>query len=291
MEEAVVSERFTDVADEPEQILIPLQGYEEYDIVSIEKALEPLKNILYNLGAMIRTARKNCREPGDNLTEDESAAIHLYTMQWPKHHPSLYKLLNERLRSIDREGLKPWFLYLRLFLNALYKIPSQKKTVWRGVRGNLYDQYKKDQIWWGVSSCTETMQVMEKFIGIEGIRTIFQIECFNGKMIRGHSYYRTENEIILPPGCFFRVIERWKAGKDLYMIRLREEEPPYETVPPPDLFKTTNEDSTVRVPSIFADPHKISWSIFPSVCFRVVVVVVAVLFSSSQYLYVYLDPT
>ena len=290
MEEAVVSERFTDVADEPEQILIPLQGYEEYDIVSIEKALEPLKNILYNLGAMIRTARKNCREPGDNLTEDESAAIHLYTMQWPKHHPSLYKLLNERLRSIDREGLKPWFLYLRLFLNALYKIPSQKKTVWRGVRGNLYDQYKKDQIWWGVSSCTETMQVMEKFIGIEGIRTIFQIECFNGKMIRGHSYYRTENEIILPPGCFFRVIERWKAGKDLYMIRLREEEPPYETVPPPDLFKTTNEDSTVRVPSIFADPHKISWSIFPSVCFRVVVVV-AVLFSSSQYLYVYLDPT
>ncbi|CAF1484696.1 unnamed protein product [Adineta ricciae] len=266
MEEAVVPGRFTDVADEPEQTLVPLKGYEECDIVSIEEALEPVRDLLYNLDAMIYTARRNSRKPRDNLTEDESAAIHLYTMQWPKQHSSLYKLLNERLRSVDREGLKPWFLYLRLPLNALYKLPSQKKIVWRGVRGNLYDQYKEDQIWWGVSSCIETMQVMVKFIGIEGIRTIFQIECFSGKMIRDHSYYKTENEIILSPGCFFRVVERCKIGKDLYMIQLREEESPYETVPPlPDLFKKVNESTTVSAPYILDGPGMVPWSNLKSI--------------------------
>ncbi|CAF1524778.1 unnamed protein product, partial [Adineta steineri] len=32
---------------------------------------------------MILTALENSSEPPDGLSVDESAAIHLYTMQWP----------------------------------------------------------------------------------------------------------------------------------------------------------------------------------------------------------------
>ncbi|CAF3414477.1 unnamed protein product, partial [Rotaria sp. Silwood2] len=39
--------------------------------------------------------------------------------------PSLYLLLNRSLRAAIRDDLKPWFLYLKLFLTALHKLPSQ----------------------------------------------------------------------------------------------------------------------------------------------------------------------
>ena len=63
--------------------------------------------------------------------------------------------------------------------------------------------YLDDFIWWGASSCTETMKVMEKFVGRSGVRTLFMIECINGKSIKSHSFYKDENEIILMPGNLF----------------------------------------------------------------------------------------
>jgi hypothetical protein len=75
----------------------------------------------------------NCQHPTDDLTQQESAAIHLYTMQFDGG-PSLYEILNQSLRAENRQELKPWFLFLKLFLTALYKLPSQNKTIWRGVR-------------------------------------------------------------------------------------------------------------------------------------------------------------
>ncbi len=75
----------------------------------------------------------NSQNPSDGLTQDESGAIYLYTMQF-HDEPSLYILLNKSLRAENREQLKPWFPFLKLFVTALHKLPSQNKTVWRGVR-------------------------------------------------------------------------------------------------------------------------------------------------------------
>jgi hypothetical protein len=115
----------------------------------------------------------------------------------------------------------------------LYKLPSLKKTNWRGIRGNVSDLYQDDFIWWGVSSCTETMPVMERFIGRSGVRTIFMIDCIHGKAIKSHSFYKDENEIILIPGTYLRVIDKWSPNDDLYMIRLQEATPPYQLVASP----------------------------------------------------------
>ena len=116
------------------------------------------------------------------------------------------------------------------------------------MRGNVNDQYEDDHIWWGVSSCTETMKTMETFAGSNGDRTIFTIECINGKVIQKHSYFKEENEILLMPGSYFQIVDKWKPAKDFYMIHLREKIPPYETIAPP--FGQSS--SSIETPSVEA---------------------------------------
>ncbi|CAF1228265.1 unnamed protein product [Rotaria sordida] len=230
MARRIVPDRFLDAGEEPDQALTPIEGYEKLPLVSLIDAIQPIKSLLHNADSMTETARRNSRKPADNLTPDESAAIHLYTMQWPEPYPSLYSILNQKLRSKHRETLIPWFLFLKLFFTGLYKLPSFNGTIWRGVLGNLTGQYDEDHIWWGASSCTETMPIMETFIGSNGVRTLFTIECTNGKVIKAHSYFKEENEILLMPGSYFQVVGKWKPATDLYMIHLREKTPPYQTI-------------------------------------------------------------
>ncbi|CAM4765092.1 unnamed protein product [Rotaria magnacalcarata] len=230
--------RFLDVGEEPNQVLLPIRGYENQPLLSLRQSVEKVQELLLELDLMVDTALQNSEKPADNFTVEESAAIHLYTMQWEEPNVSLYEKLNSTLRSERREPLRPWFPYLKLLLTALFKLSSQKTTVWRGVRGNLSDQYDEDHVWWGFSSCTEHMEVMERFIGQSGVRTLFNIECINGKAIRPHSFFKKESEILLLPGSYFRVVGKWSPAKDLYMIHLRETAPPRTYLEPP--FKSSS---------------------------------------------------
>ncbi|CAF0775594.1 unnamed protein product [Adineta ricciae] len=225
--------RFLDVGEEPNQVLLPIRGYAKEPLLPLEEAVQPISELLDDLEIMVHTAKSNSKKPADGLTVDESAAIHLYTMQWEEPNVSLFTKLNTTLRSKRREPLKPWFRYLKLALTALFKLPSVKATVWRGVRGNLSDQYDEEHIWWGFSSCTESMKVMEQFVGTTGVRTLFNIECINGKAIQKHSFYKDESEVLLLPGTYFRVVGKWSPAKDLYMIQLRETPAPHVYLEPP----------------------------------------------------------
>ncbi|CAF1336613.1 unnamed protein product [Adineta steineri] len=230
--------RFLDVGDEPNQALLPIRGYAKEPLLPLEEAVQPINELLEDLDMMVDTAKWNSKKPANGLTTNESAAIHLYTMQWEEPNVSLYTKLNSVLRSERREPLKPWFRYLKLILTALYKLPPVKGVVWRGVRGNLSDQYDDDHIWWGFSSCTESMAVMEQIIGSSGVRTLFNIECINGKAIQAHSFYKKESEILLLPGTYMRVVSKWSPAKDLYMIHLRETPAPRPYLEPP--FSSTS---------------------------------------------------
>ncbi len=75
--------------------------------------------------------------PPDGLTVNESASITLYSMGWKPLEKCLYVALNATLRSADRHQLTPWFLYLKLFLTALSRLPSIQRTVYRGVKLDL----------------------------------------------------------------------------------------------------------------------------------------------------------
>jgi hypothetical protein len=226
-------DRFIDAGKEPTRILLPIEGYEKKPLVSLKDAVSTIDIPIHNLDSMVWTSERNCEDPPDGLTPDESAAIHLYTMENSEGHDSFYALLNRKLRAEKRNELKSWYSYLKLFFTALYKIPSSKKIIWRGIRGNVSHLYQKDFIWWGVSSCTETMEVMEGFIDRSKARTFFMIESINGKKIISHSFFKTENEIILMPGTYFRVMGKWSPAENVYMIHLQEETPPYQLVAPP----------------------------------------------------------
>jgi hypothetical protein len=62
---------------------------------------------------------------------------------------------------------------------------------------------------------------------------MFLIETNSGKSIRDYSHFEQEDEILLPPGRYLKVIDQSSPAKDLYIIHLREIQPPYPMLPNP----------------------------------------------------------
>ncbi|CAF1671904.1 unnamed protein product, partial [Adineta ricciae] len=232
-----VNPRLTEnTCDEPEASLMPLEDYQLVDLVSLEKASEPINSHFRNVPRDVWIAKNASKKPADGLTVDESAAIHLYTMEI-KDQP-LYSLLNKLLRDRDRRKLKEWFSYLKLFLTALYKLPPcSAKVIWRGVKADVQAKYHTGEhyTWWAFSSCTLSLQALEQpmYLGTTGPRTLFSIECFNGKDIKSHSYYKEEDEVLLLPGFYFKVVGKVQVGNGLHIIQLREVTPPFALLEPP----------------------------------------------------------
>ncbi|CAF4791570.1 unnamed protein product, partial [Rotaria socialis] len=231
-------------------------------------AVEPLVPILPDVQAHAYTAILKCKKPADKLTQDESASIMLYTMGWDPPEECLYVALNNTLRAIDRQNaLRPWYLYLRLFLNALFRLPLLSVTAYRGVKLDLSRRYIEGEtiVWWGFSSCTTSVGVLksEMFLGKTGNRTMFTLHCKSARDIRKHSFYPVEDEVLLMAATQFKVVSSLDQG-NLHIIQLEETEPPFpllQPVPivgslpihsnPPDDSTTTssctNKDKTEKI--------------------------------------------
>ncbi|CAF4478613.1 unnamed protein product [Rotaria sp. Silwood2] len=226
--------RFSDIAGEPRRMLLPIQGFEKMPLVSLEHAINPIVSLIPDVEQMTWIAKQNCSSPKDGLTMDESASIMLYTMEWEPYEKSFYVTLNNTLRATVREQLKPWFLYLRLVINALQKLPPTHHVVYRGVKSDLAAEYSRGStiVWWGFSSCTVSIEALknERFLGKEGIRTLFSIECDSGKNIRSHSFYAEEDEVLLLPARQFEVIGCLDQGNGLQIIQLREIQPKFPLI-------------------------------------------------------------
>jgi hypothetical protein len=111
------------------------------------------------------------------------------------------------------------------------------QTVWRGVPEDLSVLYPKGRefVWWAVSSCTSSISVLESpsYVGTSGPRTMFSIETSSGKVVGSHSYFQQEDEVILPPGRYLKVIDKSSPTRDLHIIHLREIAPPYPMLTDP----------------------------------------------------------
>jgi hypothetical protein len=248
--------RFTDLIDEPvDRLLSPIRGYEEKSLLPLTEAVKPISGFFDEIQDYVYVALHNCQNPPDELDQQESASIHLYTMQF-HGGPSLYHSLNQSLRAENRDELIPWFSFLKLFLTALHKLPSHSKIVWRGVRDvDLSLKYKTGTkfAWWGVSSCTIDIEVLKsnQFLGKIGQRTLFSIECINGKSVASHSYFKnTEKEIILMPGSYFEVVGHLDSGNQLHIIQLQEIPPPITLLRLP-----FTKPSSVNPPSVINKPY------------------------------------
>lgn len=118
-EKLKLNHRFLDVAEEPQRMLLPIEGYEKMPLVSLQEAVDPLVGLLPDSERKAWIAKSNCEMPAD-----ESASICLDSMEWEPRDECLYLALNATLRDRSREKLKPWFLYLKLLLTALARLPS-----------------------------------------------------------------------------------------------------------------------------------------------------------------------
>jgi hypothetical protein len=232
--------RINNVLHEHNRMLLPIEGYENARLMPLEEAVKPLIPLFVgdSLLSKVWVVKERCRNPADGLSQDESASIMLYTLEWPSPDQSLYFILNNTLRMEDRNILKPWFPYLRLFLGALSQLSPINDTVYRGIKIDMSGKYSSDNesIWWGFSSCTDDIQVLEseEFCGRTGVRTMFHIKCFDGRNIRNHSYCYSENETLLMPGRYLRLRGHYGAADGLHIIRLEEIKPPYELLKLPD---------------------------------------------------------
>jgi hypothetical protein len=176
--------------------------------------------------------------PPDGLTIDESAAIRLYTIEWDGSHRSLYSMLNRTLKKDDREHLRPYFKYLKLLLTALVKLPCVPPlTIWRGVTKNMSAEFLPGApvTWWAFSSCTTELTVLQSnmYLGSIGDRTLFSVEAINGRTIRDHSHFVTEDEILLLPGTHMIVQSQFSPAPDLHIIHLKQVKPEEVLLEPP----------------------------------------------------------
>lgn len=207
------------------------ESLENVPIVSIEEAVKPLVSLVPDINEMVVQVKEKCTRPKDGLKPDESAAIMLYTLEWTSREKSFYRILNKQLHSEDHDKLKPWYLYLKLFITSLEKLPTQSQTIYRGTKRNMIDQYPqgKEFVWWAFSSCTTSIHVLqcETFLGKTGDRTLFTINSESGKDIRNHSFFSTEDEMLLVAARKFRVVSSLDSGNGLFIIQLKEIESDY----------------------------------------------------------------
>jgi hypothetical protein len=204
----------------------PIASLEELPIVSLEESVNALVSLVPDVNKMVTKVKQKCDRPKDGLTINESASIMLYSLEWSPRETSFYVILNNVLRSENEEKLKPWKLYLKLFLTALDKLPPLSQTIYRGVKMDLSAQYPQGKtfVWWGFSSCTTSIQVLqsEQFLGKTGTRTLFTIDCGSGKDIREHSLFPTEDEVLLIAATKFQVVSCLDSGNNLFIIQLKE---------------------------------------------------------------------
>jgi len=223
--------RLTDLTFEPKQILLPIKEYQKQPIVSLDKAIEPLISIVVDIKQMVSMAKKHRQKLKDKLTLDESASITLYTLEWQPQESSFSCILNQNLRDENRDKLKPWFLYLRLFLSALSKLPkSSHQIIYRGVQMDLHDNFAKGKkiIWWGFASCTSSISTLHDYLGEIGPRTIFNIESSSAKDISAYTLNSSGGkEVLIYPARQFQVLSSLDTGNQLRIIHIKEIPSPY----------------------------------------------------------------
>ena len=229
----------TNVIKEVEVGFSPIIGYAQEPLLPLSEACFPLTDFFHDLQFYVKMALDETpHEPSDGLTIDESAAIRLYTIEWPQPHPSLYSMLNRALRNTNREELWPYSKYMKLFLTALAKLPCvSSSVVWRGITRNMSVDFPRGTpvTWWAFSSCTTELAVLEKniYLGTTGHRTLFSVEAINGRTVRAHSHFVTEDEILLLPGTHMVVQSQFSPAPDLHVIHLKQVMPKEVLLEPP----------------------------------------------------------
>ena len=228
------------VTGDSKQLQKIISAYKKSNPRSLEEAC--LSVPVPSLRRAIRLAKRATESLETDLELDERAAIHLLTQQ---HQFS--QELDETLKKNDRRSLELWFGYFRVLFSAINKLPAFEGTVWHFVPPKTKKRYFKgeERIWWSfVSSALslETLKSSELFTN-DTDPFVFKIDLFNGRSIREFSAYSNDEEIIIIPGTYFRIVDI-KPNDQFTIIELQQIAAPIYAVELLD-FKTSGE-STIR---------------------------------------------
>ena len=156
------------------------------------------------------------------LSKEDIVAVHMYT-----HDSALFRIVNTRLRTENREVLKPFLPLLKLLLKALYKLPKVSAMIFRGVKGDLRADFmaKSLKIWWAFSSCTKDITVLGNtaFAGYDGERTFFLIQASAAFDVSRYSAFPNESELLLAPGSTLKVGSVLSPAPGLHNVALVQE--------------------------------------------------------------------
>lgn len=228
----VTHERFTDAAALTGS---PVAGFAELEMCSFEEAAErlPIANVpgvIRECTALVETQVAN-GEISSSLSPSKAKALALYTHSDPVHESdSYYAKVNRALRKEERAGMTQYMRMLKLTVSAMTTITPYSGVLWRGVKADLVEMYPKGKriTWWSFSSCTVTLSVLERdmYLGKVGSRTLFNILTHHGYNIKSFSFFADEDEILLPPGLSFEVVDVLDMGNGAHIVQLREVESP-----------------------------------------------------------------
>ena len=70
-------------------------------------------------------------------------------------------------------------------------------------------------------------------MGNTGDRTLFSVEAINGRIIRAHSQFVTEDEVLLLPATRVVVQSQYSPAADLHIIHLKQVIPEEVLLEPP----------------------------------------------------------
>jgi hypothetical protein len=144
------------------------------------------------------------------ITEMEAQALSVYTTDARDHgglrEHSIFFVYNSAIRSANPQDVELWSEFSLLFCTALEKLPSELKTVFRGLdvpMTQLSHQYVANSTVWlnsMTSTTTDKAKTLLQFGGGASGRpgTLLQINAVDAKDISDFSKYKTENEYVVP---------------------------------------------------------------------------------------------
>jgi hypothetical protein len=217
--------RFFEEASAKGSMTGPLVGIKDVPLVSVSEAIDCLEggtqeelfaymkksNAIERALTEVVPVLASGKYP--TMTTDEAVAIYLYTMPGAFH-----TALNDALRDENTALIGPLMKYIKLFLTALYKLPIEKHTVYRGAKLRDPSECEIDNIlvWWTFSSTTRRVHVTDNFLNITGPRAKFIIESVPCVNIEELSYFPGEFERLLLPGTALKVLSVASESNDGY---------------------------------------------------------------------------
>lgn len=202
----------------------PIGGFDGIPLVNIEAAILPLTGVLPTIAQHVKEIKHSnlTDKTGSGLTVDEIVAIRLYTEESSSNDPNLYRLLNHELRSENRVEFPKWHLFLKLIINGLNKLPSTEGLIYRGVKFDCSAYTNQTVVTWaGFSSCSTSLNVIESFLGNQGVGALFTIKSKFGKKIAQFSAFN-EEEVILLPGTQLKINSKATRNEGFAIIELEE---------------------------------------------------------------------